>query len=135
VEEKETRPSILRKIDVNRKYRIWRKDYNGQTYYNIQIVVKQFDGEIKKYYIPVTFKKGVEVQNESDIKIIKAIENIRENKNVESKLKPYSPIFSYMINEFEYVENKELNIQNAYDEYRENLSENEMVDISDNFLD
>ena len=133
MEEKE--PTIWRKIETNHKYRIWRKDYNGSTFYNILVEQKQYDGTKKKYYIPVTFKKGVEVQNETDIKIISGIENLRDNNYVDDKKKPYSPIFSYMITEFETLEREEQVIQNAYDDFRENLNENEQVNIDDDFLD
>ena len=68
MEQEENKKGIWRKIEEGRKYRIWRKDYNGQTFYNILVEQKQYDNTKKKYYIPVTFKKGVSVDNETDIK-------------------------------------------------------------------
>lgn len=133
--EEEKESSIWYKVMPNHKYRVWRKDYNNQTFYNIMVQQKQYDNQVKKYYIPITFKKGIEVANETDIKIIKAIENIRENKLVDEKNRAYYPVFSYMITEFETLEREEQTIQNAYDEFRDNLNENEMVTISDDFLD
>lgn len=126
---------IWHKVEPKRKYRVWRKDYNGKTFYNIIIEQKNYDNTKSKYYIPITFKKNVSVENETDIIIIKAIENIRQNKNVEDKLKQYSPVFTYMITEFEIVERQEQIEKQAFDEYRENLDENEMITISDDFLD
>lgn len=123
-EEKEK--TIWRKIETNHKYRIWKKEYNGQTFYNILIEQKQYDGTKKKYYIPVTFKKGVNIDNETDIKIISGIENLRDNSNVEDKKKPYCPIFSYMITEFEICEREEQVQQQAFDNFRANLDENEL---------
>lgn len=119
MEEKE--PIIWRKIEPNRKYRIWRKDYNGSTYYNIQVTQKEYDGTESKYYIPVAFKKGISVDNQTDIKIIKGIENLRKNK-----LDQYNPIFSYMITEFEIIENEEQKEQQAYQKYQDTLNENEL---------
>lgn len=133
--EEEKKGSIWYKIMPNKKYRIWRKDFNGQTFYNIRVSQKQYDDSTKYYYIPVTFKKGVEVPNETDIKIIKAIENIRENKNVEEKVRPYNGIMSYLITEFEIVERQEQIESQALDEYNTTLEENEEVEISDSFLD
>ena len=125
--EEEKKGEIWRKIEPNHKYRIWRKDYNGKTFYNILITQKEYDGSESKYYVPVTFKKGVEVNNETDIKIYKAIENLRKNNNVEDKYKPYCPIFSYMITDFEIVERKEQQEAQAYKEFQETLNENEMA--------
>lgn len=133
--EEEKKGSIWYKIMPNKKYRIWRKDFNGQTFYNIRVSQKQYDDSTKYYYIPVTFKKGVEVPNETDIKIIKAIENIRENKNVEEKVRPYNGIMSYLITEFETVERQEQIESQALDEYNTTLEENEEIEISDSFLD
>lgn len=126
--EEEQKGSIWHKIMPNHKYRIWRKDFNGQTFYNILVTQKEYDNTESKYYIPVTFKKGVSVDNQTDIKIIKAIENLRSNKNVEDKYKSYAPIFSYMITEFEIVERKEQQEAQAYQKFQETLNENEMED-------
>lgn len=128
MEQEENKKGIWRKIEEGKKYRIWRKDYNGQTFYNILVEQKQYDNTKKKYYIPVTFKKGVSVDNETDIKIISGIENIRDNSYVDDKKKTYSPIFTYMITEFEICEREEQQIQQAYDNFRDNLNQNELDD-------
>lgn len=124
--EENTEPKILRKIEPNRKYRIWRKDFNGKTFYNIMVSQKQYDDTELKYYIPINFKKGISVANETDIKIIKAIENLRENKKVEEKDQKYYPVFSYTITEFEIIENEEQKENEAYKKYQEKLNENEI---------
>ena len=76
----------------------------------------------------IIFKKGVSVDNETDIKIISGIENIRDNSYVDDKKKTYSPIFTYMITEFEICEREEQQIQQAYDNFRDNLNQNELDD-------
>lgn len=121
----EKEPTIWRKIETNHKYRIWRKDFNGKTFYNILVSQKEYDNTESKYYIPVTFKKGIEVANETDIIIKHAIENLRSNKNVEESKKQYCPIFSYMITEFEIVEREKQKQAQAYQKYQETLNENE----------
>ena len=132
--KEQAKNSIWYKVMPNQKYRIWRKDFNGKTFYNIRVSQKQYDDSVKYYYIPVTFKKGVEVDNETDIKIIKAIENIRENTNVEEKVRPYFGVMSYMITEFEIVERQEQIEKQALNEYNSTLDENE-IEIDDSFLD
>lgn len=123
---KEEKGSIWHKIMPNHKYRIWRKDFNGNTFYNILVSQKEYDNTESKYYIPVSFKKGIEVANETDIIIKKAIENLRSNKNVEENKRPYAPIFSYMITEFEIVEREEQKQAQAYQKFQETLNENEL---------
>lgn len=122
----EEKGSIWHKIMPNHKYRIWRKDFNGNTFYNILVSQKEYDNTESKYYIPVSFKKGIEVANETDIIIKKAIENLRSNKNVEENKRPYAPIFSYMITEFEIVEREEQKQAQAYQKFQETLNENEL---------
>ncbi len=122
----EEKGSIWHKIMPNHKYRIWRKDFNGNTFYNILVSQKEYDNTESKYYIPVSFKKGIEVANETDIVIKKAIENLRSNKNVEENKRPYAPIFSYMITEFEIVEREEQKQAQAYQKFQETLNENEL---------
>ena len=130
MEEDKKEYKIYRRIEVNHKYRIWRKDFNGRTYYNILVNQKNYDDTESRYYIPVTFKKGIEVDNMTDIKIIKGTENLRANNYVEDNKKPYCPIFSYMITEFEIIENEEQKKDQAYKKYQETLNENELEEVS-----
>lgn len=130
--EENTEPKILRKIEPNRKYRIWRKDFNGNTFYNILVTQKQYDNTETRYYIPVSFKKGIEVANETDIKILRAIENLRSNKLVEETKKQYYPVFSYMITEFETIEREEQKKEQALEKYQEALNGDEEQQIEEN---
>lgn len=125
---KELKDTIWRKIEVGKKYRIWRKDYNGRTFYNIRISQKQFDETSKYYYVPVTFKKGVEVSNETDIIIKSGIENIRDIPFVPENKKTYYPCLSYIITDFEKVENQKISEAEALSEFRDNLSDIEAGD-------
>ena len=122
----EEKSTIWRKIEVNHKYRIWKKEYNGQVFYNILVKQKNFDGTESKYYIPVTFKKGVSLDNETDIKIISGVENLRVNKKIQEKYRLYCPIFSYIITDFEIIERQEQLENQALEKYQETLNENEM---------
>ena len=112
------------KLEVGQKIRVFKTVFNDKTYYKFQVTQKNYDGTSTKFYIPIQFKKGVEVDNETDIIPKKFVENLRENKK-----DPYSPVHYYQINEFETVENEEKMIQNAYDDFRDNLDENEMNNL------
>ena len=120
---------IFRKLEVGKKYRVWKKTYNDKNYYSILLSQTNYDGSKDKYYIDLQFKKGVNIPNQTDIIIKCAYENYRKNS-----LDQYHPIVYYMITDFEMVESEEQIKQNAYDEFRENLDDN-MVEVDDNFLD
>lgn len=121
---------IFHKLEAGKKYRVWKKTYNDKDFYSIQVTQKNYDGQVDKYYIDLQFKKGVSLPNQTDIIIKEAYENYRKNKADE-----YHPIIYYMVTNFETVEDEERAKQNAYDEFRDNLDENEIVDIDENFLD
>lgn len=119
-EEKEVKQEIGYKIMAGRKYRVWRKDYGGKTFYNIEVTQKNYDGTILKFYRPVTFKRGVDLVNGTDIIIKAGFENLRPNSK-----DSYNPITAIMITDFETVENKELMERQAYADYQQNLYEME----------
>ena len=117
------------KLEVGQKIRVFKTTWNDQNYYKFQVTQNNYDKTKSKFYINLQFKKGVDLPNESDIIVKQFVENLRENKNDK-----YNPIHYYQINDFETCENQEQAVQDAYDEFRENLDENE-VEISDSFLD
>lgn len=123
MENKKEWTGIGYKIMPDKPYKVWRKDYNGRTYYNIQISQANYDGTTTKWYRPVTFKKGVEVPNGADIVIKKAIENLRPNPKDD-----YNPITTIMILEFDETVSQEILEQQAYSTYRDNLDEMETSD-------
>ena len=123
-EEKKKHPY---KIMIGDKVRIFRKDYNGTTFYNVAITQKNYDGTKNTYYRPITFKKGVEVMNETDIIIKDMFENLRHNKK-----DAYNPITALIITDFDIVERQEQIEKQALADFRENLEENEYgIDSSD----
>ena len=126
---------IYHKLEAGKKIRVFKSFHNDKAFYKIQIVQKNYDNTQDKYYIDVQFKKGVELLDPTgkgiDIIINKAIENFRKNP-----LDNWHPIMYYQILDFEEVENQEKVVQDAYDDFRENLDENEKeVSIDENFLD
>jgi len=124
-EEKKKHPY---KVMIGDKIRVFRKDYNGKTFYNVAITQRNYDGTKSTYYRPITFKKGVEVMNETDIVIKDMFENLRHNKKDE-----YNPITALIITDFEVIERQELIEKKALADFRENLDENE-YDITEDML-
>lgn len=126
----ETKEYGFHKLEVGQKIRVFKTTWNDQNYYKFQVTQNNYDKTKSKFYINLQFKKGVDLPNETDIIVKQFVENLRENKNDK-----YNPIHYYQINDFETCENQEQAVQDAYDEFRENLDENEQVDITDDFLD
>jgi hypothetical protein len=124
MENNEEISGITYKIQPNKQYRLWRKDYNGRTFYNIEVRQKNYDGTTSKWYRPITFKNGVDLPNGVDIIIKGGIENLRNNK-----LDPYNPITAIMVTDFETKESQEILEQQAYDEFRDNLAEIENEEV------
>lgn len=119
--EEEKQHRIYRKIEPDRKYRVWKKTYNDVNYYKIMIQQKNYDETVDKFYEEVRFKKGVEVPNESDIIIKTAYENCRKNPKDE-----YNPIFYLSITDFEIVESQEQIQKNALDEFNDAMDDIEI---------
>ena len=127
-------PTIYHKIEAGRKIRVFKTTYGNNTFYKTQITQKNYDNTVDKFYVGLVFKKGVELDDPDgkgvDIIINCAYENFRKNRNDQ-----YNPIMYLMVVDFTLCEREEQIIQQAYDDFRENLNENEEVEISDDFLD
>lgn len=115
---------IYRKIEPNRKVRVFKSNYQGKEYYKIQVKQKNYDGTEDIWYQNVVFKRGVELDDPDnkgvDIKILKAYENCRKNPKDE-----YNPIFYLMITDFELIEREEQKRAAALEKFNDNLNENE----------
>lgn len=133
MQEKEDK--VFYKIEAGKKYRVFKTVFDDKVYYRIQISQKMYDGTTKKWYKQIVFKKGINLDNETDIIIHEAYENLRENKN-----DSYNPVSYLTITDFEIVERQEQIEENAYLDYQNKLSENENendidVMVDDSFLD
>lgn len=86
-------------IISNRDEMIFRNDYNGKPFYSIGLVKKDKDGNYVNGYMNVSFKKDVELENQTKIHINKAWIDFY---NKDRKTFPY--IF---ISEFDIVSERE----------------------------
>ena len=129
MEEEKEEYRIYRKIEPNRKVRVFKSNYQGRDYYKIQIKQKNYDGTEDIWYQNVTFKKGITLDdpdnNGVDIKIKKAYENCRKNPKDN-----YNPIFYLMITEFEVLEREEQKKAAALEKFQDNLTENEKEELA-----
>lgn len=134
MEEETEEYKIYRKIEPNRKVRVFKSTYGDKTFYKIQIKQKNYDETEDVWYQNVVFKKGVTLDDPDgkgvDIKILKAFENCRKNPKDE-----YNPIFYLMITDFELMEREEQKKAAALERFNDNLAENEQeVEIPEDSL-
>lgn len=84
---------------------IFRKDYNGKPSYSLGLSKKDKDGKFVNGYIKVNFKKGVELNNKSKIKIKNAwIDFYKDNEKT---------IPTIFINEFDIIEQPAKEVANS----------------------
>ena len=129
---------IYRKIEPNKKIRVFTQTYAGKKFNKIKVTQNNFDNSKMEFYISVIFKRGVELPNldgkGTDIIIKKAYENFRPNPKDE-----YNPIPYLLITDFDIVGSQKLAEHEARYKFEKHLYENEVGDnevyIDDNFLD
>lgn len=115
--EEENDYRIYRKIEPGKPIMVWKNTTpNDKVFYRVQITQKNYDGSEDKFYINLVFKKGVVLENQTKIIIKKAYENYRKNEK-----DPYNGISYLMVTDFEIVGDKEREAKQAYEEFRENL--------------
>ena len=124
MEEKEKK--IYTKLQAGKKYRVYKSMYKDNIFYKIQLTQLNYDQTKHKFYVGVVFKKGVELDNETDIIINTAYQNYRKNPKDE-----YNWIEYYLITDFEIVERQEQIEAQAFNKFRYNLNENETEEEED----
>lgn len=121
---------IWYKIVPNKKYRVFKRVFNDTSYYSIKVKQKNMKNKNDFFSIPVQFKSGITIPNDSEIIIKKGIENLRVNK-----LDKYNPIHTIMILEYELIPNKEHEDKIALDDYKTTMLEQEENDLYVEFGD
>lgn len=100
-------------ITSNKEEKIFRKDYNGKPSYSLGLSKKDKDGKFVNGYIKVNFKKGVELNNKSKIKIKNAwIDFYKDNEKT---------IPTIFINEFDITQEGEKET-NPYEEFANSMT-------------
>lgn len=91
------------------KKRIFRKDFSGVPVYSIQLSNKKQDGTYDNAFMPVKFKKGIEIENKTDVDIKEWFPTFYRNKDNE-------PVIQLMITEYEIEKEKD-----AFEEFGEEV--------------
>lgn len=121
MEEKEQEDYIIYKINTKNFYKVYKSSHGGKDYYKVMIAQKNYDNTEDRFYKQISFKKNLTPPDDGAlIRIKKGIENLYTN-NIDK----YNPISSILVLEYELKEDKEKEKAKAYDEFGQNLAENE----------
>lgn len=120
MEQEEQKGEIIHKLKPDWNIKVYKNVYQDKAYYKTYVSQKKYDGTKEKYAIQLVFKQGVVLPPECQIKIKKAFENYRANPNDK-----YNHIVYYTIIDFELIEDRERETQNAYNEYNKTMLQNE----------
>lgn len=101
-------------IVSNREEMIFRNEYEGKVSYKIGLSKKNKEGQFDKGYIPVRFKQGVELNNQTRILIKEAWLSFNTH---DKKTYPY--IF---INDFNIIDKGEVSKENPYEEFGKQIA-------------
>ena len=114
------------KIVAGKDYMVFRSEYNGKIFYNIQVSKKNYDGTKEVAYKSIRFKQGVDVPDRTIIIPKAGFEDFYKKDK-------YTTIFTLVITDFEIKENKELDKSSAIEEYNNAVSESD-IEITDDML-
>ena len=118
------------KIDTKHSYKVYVSEANGKRFYKVQIQKKNYDGTKVNFYKNLRFVKCEPPQDGEIIRIKKGFEDLYSNNK-----DPYNAISVIVVMDYELVDNDVVRDKQAYETYQERLSENEEVNIDENFLD
>ena len=80
-------------MNISGKSKIWRKEMNGKNYYSTTISNKDMNGNWVNTYIPVQLPKDRELNNGTDIEIIKGFLSIYgQDKKIKAVVQEYQII-------------------------------------------
>lgn len=111
-------------MNISNQYAItiFRKDYEGRTFYQTGLSKKKQDGSYENGYIPVQFKKGVELDNQTKIYIKNAWLTFYKTKDNKT-------VHYIFINEFnlveEEIEEAKKTVEKTNDPFADFAKENE----------
>lgn len=80
-------------MNISGKSKIWRKEMNGKNYYSTTISNKDMNGNWVNTYIPVQLPKDRELNNGTDIEIVKGFLSIYgQDKKIKAVVQEYQII-------------------------------------------
>lgn len=110
---------ISYKVNENGKYYISAKEWNGKTFYNTKITQKNADGTSVEFQRQLRFIKCEPPKNGDCIKIISGFES-----NYANTKDQYNCITVICVTEYEIV--NEVKVEDAFAEYNEQISGNDI---------
>lgn len=108
------------KVMIGDEIMVFRSEFNGKAFYKAQFTKTNWDKTKSKFYKELRFKKGVDLPNNTLIKVVDMFEDVRENKNDK-----YNPIWSLFITEFEYMDKPDIDKGEAISNYNNQINEDD----------
>lgn len=111
------------KIRAGNTYYVNRQEYNGNVFYKIPVIQKNYDGTTVTLYKNVVFKDKPDIADNTKIRIKKFVENGYYKKNDKNH---YNPMFVLMIYDWEIVEQSSEQVESAYNDYQNAINQDDV---------
>ena len=126
MEEKGFPKGIQYKIDSEHFYTIMANVWNGKTFYNVKIFQTNIDNTKTEFKRQLRFIKCEPPKNGDNIRIISGFESVYVNNK-----DPYNPISCICVTEWELQETVEEKKQEAYNQFQNSVSDEDIVITDD----
>lgn len=110
------------KINIGDIILVRRREIKGIIFYCCSVKQRNYDGTSTYFYKRLKFKKGVELQDNTKIKINSMFENLIKNPKDE-----FNPIMNLMILDFDIIEDK-ISDDEALENYQDEIFNEESFD-------
>lgn len=110
------------KVNVGDTVVVRRREVKGIIFYCCSVKQRNYDGTMSYFQRRLKFRKGVEIKDNTRIKINSMFENLIKNPKDE-----YNPIMTLMIMDFEIIDEKDT-ANEALENYREDIFNEETFD-------
>lgn len=93
-------------IEDKRAYMIFRNDYENRAYYKVGISKKKIDGSFESGYIPIQFKRDVDIPNKTKIYLRQAWLTFYTKKTIINGVEHSTSVPYVFCNEFITVQDR-----------------------------
>lgn len=107
---------IFRRIREGENLLVLKSTWQGYTYYKASFIQNEIDGQEFKVYIPLIFRRGVELEDRTTIVIKRGVENFKKNKK-----DPYNCIYTIFVSDFEIIDTALAKDEEAFNTYNSDL--------------
>lgn len=118
MEENQEKKKINNVIREDKEYKIHRTYFNNKPVYYIKVAKKNIDGTTLFGKKRILFKTGVDIPDQTKIKILSGFETFYNKVNQNNPKAPWT-IFMFFVTDFEIVSQPDEVINQAYNEFNQ----------------